>query len=117
MLRATKENGTDVKHQSQHWSHSCIRVRVTCGMRRLTYGLNSLLPGLTPNVLSRPKDGGLLVALFDSVLRASVIFTIVNQPLKNSQVDCEQRTPCGNLNGKNTSGRTPLMVSLQSSVS
>ena len=49
---------------------------VICGMRRLTYGLNSFLPGLTPNVLSRPKDGGLLVALFDSVLRASVIFTV-----------------------------------------
>ena len=40
--------------------------------------LNSpLLPGLTPNALSRPKDGGLVAVLF-LVLRSSVIFTVIN---------------------------------------
>jgi len=38
--------------------------------------LNSpLLPGLTPNVLSRPKDGD-LVAVLSVVLRSVVIFTV-----------------------------------------
>ena len=48
---------------------------VTFGMRRSTCWLNPLLPGLTPNVLSRPKDGDVL-AVLSVVLRSVVIFTV-----------------------------------------
>ena len=61
---------------------------VICGMRRLTYGAQLLFTRpYAKCAIATKRDGGLLVALFDSVLRASVIFTeyivLMNDDISN----------------------------------
>ena len=69
-----------VKRQFRHGCQSCIVCQVVMACAGGTWLNSPLLPGLTPNALSRPKDGGLVAVLF-LVLRSSVIFTVAAELL------------------------------------